>query len=440
MTNPPPSQNGQSNAKRRPRLRLFGRASASTDRTIAKFLRHDQSGGILLLLATVAALAWANSAWSDRYFRLLHFVPWDASLGLGGGVALHTGHSLAEWATDGILAIFFFVVGLELKREIVAGELRRPSSAALPIAAAIGGMVLPAVTYLVVNGVMGNGSTAGWAIPTATDIAFALALLSVVGKRLPTSVRAFLLTLAVVDDLFAILIIAVFYTPGLQLGWLAAALVPLFAVRWLARRGQLSGVLLAVLGVATWVLVEESGVHATIAGVVLGFVIPATARRGRGQSPVEHWEHRVGPISANFAIPVFAFFAAGVALDATAMRSAAGDPVAVGIALGLVVGKPLGIFLAALGVAAFTRARLNPGLSWWDVIAIGATAGIGFTVSLLIGDLAYGTDPERASHVKAAILVASTVAAMGGGSLLWWRDRQHRSRPASAARRGAPTR
>jgi NhaA family Na+:H+ antiporter len=417
---------------------LFGRSSASTDRTIANLLRNEKSGGILLLLATVAALAWANSPWSDRYFRLLTFVPWDASLGLGGGPAVHTGHTLAEWATDGILAIFFFVVGLELKREIVAGELRRPSSAALPIAGAIGGMILPAVTFLAVNAAMGDGSTAGWAIPTATDIAFALAVLAVVGKQLPNSVRAFLLTLAVVDDLFAILIIAMFYTPGLQLGWLAAALVPLFAVAWLARRGRLTGVLLAVLGVATWALVEESGVHATIAGVALGLVIPATSRRGRRKSPVEYWEHRVGPTSSLVAIPVFAFFAAGVTLSGDAVRAAAGDPVAMGVALGLMVGKPLGIFLAALGVAAFTRARLNPGLSWWDIAAIAGTAGIGFTVSLLIGDLAYGSDPERASHVKAAVLVASTVAAAGGGFLLWWRDRQHRSRPKSAAGRDVP--
>ena len=432
MTVPPPKGDRRTARRSWPR-RLFGRSDASNDRTIADLLRHEQSGGILLVVATVAALVWANSPWSDHYFRLLHTVPWDASIGFGDGLALHTGHSLAEWATDGVLAIFFFVVGLELKREIVVGELRRPSSAVLPIAAAIGGMILPAVTYLAVNAAMGDGSTTGWAIPTATDIAFALALVAVLGKRLPSSVRAFLLTLAVVDDLFAIVIIAVFYSPDLQFGWLAAAIGPLVAVVWLARRGRLTGILLAVLGIVTWALVEEAGIHATIAGVAVAFMIPAVTLRGEKKSQVEHWEHRVGPISALVAIPVFAFFAAGVALDAEAMRSAAGDPVAIGVALGLLVGKPLGVFLATLGVAAFTRARLNPSLSWWDVAAIGGAAGIGFTVSLLIGDLAYGADPERASHVKAAVLVASTAAATGGGLLLWWRNRQYQDPPPRAS-------
>lgn len=421
-------------------MRLFRRASASTNRTIADLLRGEHTGGLLLLLATAAALVWANSPWSDQYFRLLHSVPWDATLELGGGVAFHAGHTVAEWATDGVLAIFFLVIGLELKREIVAGELRRPSSAVLPIAAAVGGMVVPAVTYLAVNAAMGGGSTTGWAIPTATDIAFALALLSIVGKRLPNSVRAFLLTLAVVDDLFAILIIAVFYSQGLQLGWLVAALVPLAAVAWLARRGRLSAGLLVVLGVLTWAFVEESGIHATIAGVALGLVIPATARRGKVKNPVEFWEHRIGPISAFFAIPVFAFFAAGVSLDAEAVRAAADDPVAVGVALGLVLGKPLGVLLAAFGVAALTRATLNPGLSWWDIAAIAGTAGIGFTVSLLIGDLAYGGDPDRAAHVKAAVLVASAAAALGGGWLLLWRDRHHGRSSEKAALRDATPR
>lgn len=434
MTDIPPPR---SVAAGRGPLRLFRRASPSTDRTIAALVRDERVGGLLLLLATGAALAWANSPWSDRYVGLLHFVPWDASLGLGGGVALHAGHTLGEWATDGVLAIFFFVVGLELKREIVLGELRRPASAVLPIAAAIGGMIVPAATYLAVNAAMNGGSASGWAVPTATDIAFALALLSVVGRRLPNSVRAFLLTLAVVDDLFAILIIAVFHSEGLQLGWLVAALIPLGVVAWMARRGRLSTPMLVSLGVLTWAFVEESGIHATIAGVALGLVIPATVRRGRVRRPVEHWEHRVGPISAVFAVPVFAFFAAGVALDSDAVRAAAQDPAAVGVALGLAFGKPVGVLLATLGVAAFTRARLNPGLSWWDIAAVAGTAGIGFTVSLLIGDLAFGTDPGRADHIKAAILIASTGAAIGGGSLLWWRDRHYGRRVKRAPRPNA---
>ncbi len=331
-----------------------------------------------------------------------------------------------------MLAIFFFVVGLELKREIVTGQLRHLSRAVLPIVAAIGGMVVPALVYLGVNAAIDGGTPAGWAVPTATDIAFALAVLSIVGRRLPSAVRAFLLTLAVVDDLFAILIIAVFFSSGLELAWLAVAVVPLGVIGYLARRGHVPAWAFVPLALATWLAVEQSGIHATIAGVAIGLVVPA-ARHGRETiGAAERLEHAWGPVSAGFAIPVFAFFAAGVALNTEALRAAVSDPAAIGVAAGLVIGKPLGVMAATVLVATLTRARLNPGLSWWDIAAIAGISGIGFTVSLLIGDLAFGMASEHTDNVTVAVLAASALAAGIGGAMLWWRDRHHASRPAAA--------
>jgi len=410
--------------------RLFERANASTERTLVDLLRNERVGGILMLVATAAALVWANSRWSGRYEQVREYVPWHAPDATVAGLPFHLSLTLQEWVTDGILAIFFFVVGLELKREIVSGQLRQISRAVLPIVAAIGGMVVPALVYLGVNSAMEGGTSAGWAIPTATDIAFALAVLSIVGRRLPSAVRAFLLTLAVVDDLFAILIIALFFSGGIELGWLAIAAVPLAAVGLMTRRGHVHAWAFVPLAAATWLAVEQSGIHATIAGVALGLVVPA-ARHGRDTvGAAERLEHTWGPVSAGFAIPVFAFFAAGVALDGGALRDAFSDPAALGVAAGLAVGKPLGVMAAAFGVAALTRARLNPGMTWWDVAAVAGLAGIGFTVSLLIGDLAFASDAAHTANVTVAILAASTVAALGGGAMLWWRDRRHASRVA----------
>ena len=411
--------------------RLFDRASASTERTLVDLLRNERVGGVLMLVATAAALVWANSRWAGSYERLREVVPWHGSWALVGGIDIHLDFTLEQWVTDGILAIFFFVVGLELKREFVAGQLRHLSRAVLPIVAAIGGMVVPALVYLGVNATLEGGTPAGWAVPTATDIAFALAILSIVGRRLPSGVRAFLLTLAVVDDLFAILIIAVFFSTGIQPLWLVAALVPLAAVAYMTRRGFVRAWSFVPMAALTWLCVEESGIHATIAGVALGLVVPA-ARHGQPRGAAERLEHAWGPVSAGFAIPLFAFFAAGVALDGGALRAALSDPAAVGVALGLVVGKPLGVMAAAVAVAALTRARLNPGMSWWDVAAVAGIAGIGFTVSLLIGDLAFGVPSEHTDHVTVAILVASTIAAIGGGAMLGWRDRHHAGRRAAS--------
>jgi NhaA family Na+:H+ antiporter len=408
--------------------RLFERANASTERTLVDLLRNERVGGVLMLVATAAALAWANSSWSGRYEQLREYVPYHAPDATVIGLPFHLELTLQQWVTDGILAIFFFVVGLELKREIVAGQLRQLSRAVLPIAGAIGGMIVPALVYLGVNSAMDGGTSAGWAIPTATDIAFALAVLSIVGRRLPSAVRAFLLTLAVVDDLFAILIIAVFFSGGIEFGWLAVALVPLAAVGYTTRRGHIRAWAFIPLAAATWLAVEQAGIHATIAGVALGLVVPA-ARHGRETvGAAERLEHLWGPVSAGFAIPVFAFFAAGVSLGGGALGDAIADPAAVGVAAGLAIGKPLGVMAAAFAVAALTRARLNPGLSWWDVAAIAGISGIGFTVSLLIGDLAFASSANRIDHVTVAVLAASAVAALVGGAMLAWRDRHHASR------------
>lgn len=396
---------------------VLGTPSESTERTIGDVFRTERVGGIMLLLGTIVALVWANSRWADAYESVSAFT--------FGPSALHLNLSVEAWAQDGLLAIFFFVVGLELKRELVVGELHNPKTAVVPAVAAVGGMAVPALLYVLVNAVQDGGSFQGWAVPTATDIAFAVAVLAIVGRGLPNALRAFLLTLAVVDDLIAIMVIAIFFTDDVSLPWLAASAVCIFAFGALARRGFTRWWALAPLAFAAWATMHASGVHATIAGVALGLVVPAVALRGEKDSLTERWEHNWRPISSGIAVPIFALFAAGVPISIAAINAAFQDPVAQGVAIGLVVGKPLGIFLTTFLVATFTRASLAPGMSWWDVIAVGAVAGIGFTVSLLIGDLAFGD--SRGDVVTVAVLCASAVAAVLGGVLLAWRGRVHRA-------------
>ncbi|MDN4473920.1 Na+/H+ antiporter NhaA [Demequina zhanjiangensis] len=395
--------------------RLFSRLTPSTERTLADILRTERAGGILLLIGTVVALVWANSMWADSYESIkdFHFGP----------EALHLNLSVEDWAKDGLLAIFFFVVGLELKREIVAGELRKPSSAIVPIVAAVGGMAVPAILYTVVN-LQDNGSFDGWAVPTATDIAFAVAVLSVVGRWLPNALRAFLLTLAVVDDLLAIIIIAVFFTDEIHFQWLAAAVACIAIFGFLAYKRITYWWLLMPIAIAAWAFMHASGIHATIAGVALGMMVPALRGKGEKHALAEHWEHKWRPVSAGFAVPVFALFAAGIAISGDAIATAVSDPVAQGVVVGLVIGKPLGILLATWLVATFTNAKLDRGLNWLDVLGVSFLAGIGFTVSLLIGDLAF--DGERVAEVKMAVLSASLLAAIIGSAMLAWRDRFYR--------------
>jgi NhaA family Na+:H+ antiporter len=393
---------------------------------VSAILRKETVGGAVLLVASAVALVWANSHWAETYFGL-------RDLKIGGepfGLHLHLG--LGTWAADGLLALFFFVVGLELKREFVAGDLRDPGRAAMPIAAAVGGMVVPALIFVAVTAQVGGGATRGWAIPTATDIAFAVAVLAVISTHLPAALRTFLLTLAVVDDLLAVTVIAVFYTEKINTAALLLALVPLAVFGVCVQRRIRSWWLLLPLATAAWVLMHESGVHATVAGVLLGFTVPvmrSAAAGGPEAGPglAEHFEHRLRPLSAGVAVPVFAFFAAGVHIGGfEGFTRALSDPIAIGIVLGLVVGKPVGIFLTTRVLAAVTRANLDSTLRWVDVLGISMLAGIGFTVSLLIGDLAYGAESNRDDFVKVGVLTGSVLAAALAAVLLRLRNRQYR--------------
>jgi len=375
---------------------------------IGDVLRRETVGGALLLAATVVAMVWANSPLADAYKALR-----DAKF---GPAALGLNLTVGQWAADGLLAIFFFVAGLELKREFVAGDLRDPRRAALPVAAAVGGMLVPAAVFILINYDSGGGALRGWAIPIATDIAFALAALAVIGSHLPAALRTFLLTLAVVDDLLAITIIAVFFTSDLHVTPLLLAAVPLAVFTLLVQRRIRSWWMLLPLALTVWALVHASGVH-TVAGVLLGFTVPVVRSQqaggpDAGPGLAEHFEHRWRPLSAGVAVPVFAFFATGVTLGRlSGLRSSFIDPVAVGVVIGLVVGKTVGIFGAAYGLARLTRAPLDEELSWFDVWGLALLGGIGFTVSLLIGELAFGTDRERDDHVKVAVLIGSLLAA-----------------------------
>jgi NhaA family Na+:H+ antiporter len=406
---------------------LFSRGSWSETRRITHILQNETVGGAILLAAAAIALIWANSPWAASYKALTVFHIGTDEFGL------HLDLTLGAWAADGLLAIFFFVVGLELKREFVAGDLRDPHRAALPIAAAVGGMVVPAIIFAAFTIGAGGDAVRGWAIPTATDIAFAVAVLAVISTHLPAALRTFLLTLAVVDDLLAITVIAVFYTSKVNVAALGLALIPLALFGIAVQRRVSSGWLLIPLAAATWMLVHESGVHATVAGVLLGFTVPVLRgdRGGDGASTVsmaERFEHAVRPFSTGFAVPVFAFFAAGVSFGGyDGFVTALQDPVAMGIVAGLVVGKTIGIFGTTRLLAAFTRASLDASLRWVDVFGVAILAGIGFTVSLLIGDLAYGTGSARQDVVKVAVLTGSVLAALLAAIVLRARNRHYRA-------------
>ena len=400
-----------------PRRQFLGRLSLPERAFLVEALRAETVGGLLLLSAAVAALVWAN-VWPHGYERVLDFE-------VGPSSPLHLHLSLETWANDGLLTVFFFVAGIELKRELVAGELRDPRAAALPVAAAVCGVALPAIVYTVVNRAA-SGHAAGWAIPTATDIAFALGVLAVVGTNLPSSLRAFLLTLAVVDDLIAILIIAIFYSHGTKLWALGAALLGL-VLFYLLQRLRVHGWYLYVpLALVTWALMHESGVHATVAGVAMGLLLRCTLDPGERHSPAEEVEHLVRPFSAGFCVPVFALFAAGVAITPSSLGHVFTEAAPLGVVLGLLLGKSLGVFGGSWLTARFTRAELNPELQWSDLFAVSVLSGIGFTVSLLISDLAFADDPELAREAKSAVLVGSLTCALVAAVLLRLRDRRYR--------------
>ncbi|MFB7668851.1 Na+/H+ antiporter NhaA [Kitasatospora sp. NPDC056138] len=399
------------------RRQFLGRLSLPERRYITDALRTETVGGILLLAAAVVALIWAN-AWPHAYETVSNWT-------IGPSTPLHLDLSLENWAKDGLLTIFFFVAGIELKREFVAGELRSPSAAALPVVAAVCGVALPAIVFTVANSGSG-GHPAGWAIPTATDIAFALGVLAVVGSHLPSALRAFLLTLAVVDDLIAILIIAVFYSSGIKFWALGLSFAGLVLFWFLHRRGVHGWYLYVPLGLVIWSLMHESGIHATVAGVAMGLILRCHTEGDEKHSPGEHIEHLVRPLSAGFAVPVFALLAAGVTLSGPALMQVFTQATPLGIILGLLVGKTVGIFGGTWLAARFTRAELNPQLTWADLFAVSTLAGIGFTVSLLISELAFPGDPALADRAKAAVLVGSVLCALVATVLLKLRNRYYR--------------
>lgn len=416
-------------------------------RPVREFLHIEASGSILLLVAATAALVWANSPWASSYDAF-----WHTTVGIDIG-SFRLEESLQHWVNDALMVIFFFVVGLEIKYELVTGGLRDPKTAALPIVAAFGGMLVPAGLYLLIAG--GGAGSAGWGIPMATDIAFAVGVLGLLGRRIPSAARLFLLTLAIVDDIGAIIVIAAFYTEDLHLEWLALALV-LLAVMVALRALRVWALwVYAVLGFFVWFAMLESGVHATLAGVAIGLITPATsllkedvarryasrALRDRHLDPeelsrmrfllnesvpvVERLQTSLHPLSSYVVLPIFALANAGVPLGGGALGDALTSTVGLGIAAGLVLGKPLGIVLACLVAVRLGLGRLPDRTTWPMVAGLGSVAGIGFTVSIFIAGLSFPGSETLTTDAKVGILVASLVAAVIGTVLLLLSTRGH---------------
>lgn len=380
----------------------------------ARYLRTETVGGLILLGATAVAILWANSPLGNSYqaVRDFHFGPGPLSLSVG------------DWAKDGLLALFFFVAGLELKRELVVGELSRFKVAILPVVAAVGGMVVPIGVALAV-GWGAPGIEQAWAVPAATDIAFALGVLSLTASGLPSSARVFLLSLAVVDDLGAIVIIAILFTAKFNLiaAGVAVAFLALYA--YLQHKRVRTAWLYVPIAVGTWVAMHESGVHATVAGIALGLLTRVRKDSYEREAPGVRLEHRLQPWSAGLAVPVFALFAAGVPVTPEALGQMVDDRVAVAVIAGLVLGKLIGIFGTTFAAVKLKFADKPADLGWRDMLAVSMLGGVGFTVSLLIADLAL--DGEAAARVKAAVLLASALASLLAAAMLIRRSRARRA-------------
>lgn len=388
---------------------------------LARYLRTETVGGAALLVAAAVALIWANSPWADAYTAMT-----DAVLAIP---PLHLELTLADWTKDGLLAVFFFVAGLELKRELVVGELADRKRALLPIIAAVGGVVAPAlIAYVVGFGV--PGMDRGWAIPVATDIAFALAVLALTGSRIPTGARVFLLSLAVVDDLLAIILIAVLFTAGLSLLWLGAALAAM-AGWWLAQRRRLRTPLIYLpLALFAWYALHEAGVHPTLAGVGLGLLTRVVPDPDEDEAPATRLEHLIQPISAGLCVPLFALFASGVRLNSDVLGDLFTDRLSLAIMLGLLVGKIVGISGTAWLTIRLGIAARPADLHGRDLFALSVLGGIGFTVSLLVAELALEDvgDGATVELAKAAVLFTSLTASLLGSALLLRRGRVHAAR------------
>jgi len=398
------------------------------------FLKTEALGAILLASSAILALIWANSPWSGSYENL-----WSARFAITvAGQSLDL--DLRHWVNDGLMTIFFFVVGLEIKREITSGHLANRRAALLPVVAAIGGMAVPALIYLLVAG---QTAPRGWAIPMATDIALAIGVMSVAKGRTPASLRAFLLGLAIVDDIGAIVIIAVVYSSGVAFGWLTAAGVGIGMALLIRRTGVQSVLVYVVVGIAVWYALFEGGIHPTIAGVIMGVMAPTTARsesnfidieevddfsrsddgstddaKGKGSVSVVEWlEHVLHPWSSYFIVPVFALANSGIHVSIDGLRDAAGSAVTWGVFLGLLMGKPLGIILATK-IAVRTGVADSPvGATGTHMLGAGTAAGIGFTVALFITELALD-NPVDQTNAKLAILLASVAAVIAALAIL----------------------
>lgn len=423
------------------------RLARTVGRPIRRFLRVEAAGGVVLLVAAIVALLWANSPWSGGYEAL-----WTTEITLRIG-SFEIAEDLRHWVNDALMVIFFFVVGLEIKYEMVAGELRDPKSALVPIMAAFGGMAVPAAIYTAFNA--GGEGSAGWGIPMATDIAFALGVLAVLGRRIPSAARVFLLTLAIVDDIGAITVIAIFYTASLSMPWLAAAAGGVLAVVVLRRIRVWSMSVYVILGVFVWFATFESGVHATIAGVVVGLLTPAkplldqeqareyarqsipdelNARElrryrfllGESVSVAERLERGLHPWSSYVVLPVFALANAGIDLRGGVLADAVKSPITIGVVLGLVVGKTVGVTLASWLTVKLGFGRLPTGTGWATVVGLATVAGIGFTVSLFITGLAFGDATLTAADAKVGVLGGSIIAAVLGAAVLVANGARHR--------------
>ncbi len=378
---------------------------------IQNFMKLESSAGILLILAALAALVASNSFLLDHYKGLLQT---PVSVQVGG---LEIAKPLILWINDGLMAIFFLLIGLEIKREVLQGELSSLDKAALPIVAAIGGMAVPAMVYLGIN--MGSPeSLRGWAIPAATDIAFALGILMLLGSRVPVSLKIFLLAIAIIDDLGAILIIAMFYTSNLSLLALGLAAVGVVALIGLNRSGVKATTPYLLIGLVIWVCVLKSGVHATLAGVVTALLIPIQGRTAEEQSPLHKLEHDLHPWVAFGILPVFAFGNAGVSLSGIGFADLLA-PLPLGIALGLFFGKQLGVFGATLLAVKTGIAKRPKGTSWAQLYGIACLTGVGFTMSLFIGTLAFETD-ALLDQVRLGVLSGSVLSAVTGAAVLWF--------------------
>jgi NhaA family Na+:H+ antiporter len=378
-----------------------------------QFFKQEASSGIVLLNFAVMAMGLANSPWAAAYEEILH---WKLSVGMGD---FQLSMSLLHWINDGLMAVFFFVIGMEIKREFLFGELKSPSSTLLPIAAAVGGMVMPALLYTAFN--IGKPTISGWGVSMATDIAFSLGVLAFAAPRAPRAVVVFLTALAIVDDLGGILVIALFYSSDLHGPSLLAGAVVLLVLFWLSRRNVQSVLLYLIGGGLLWYAFLQGGIHPTIAGVLLGFSIPAGTEETHGESLLRKLEHRLTPWSAFFVMPVFALSNAGIAIDGGSVGNLL-TPVGLGIMAGLFLGKPLGIFLSAYGLIRLRVVALPAGVRTTHFLGAGMLGGIGFTMSLFIAALAF-TDGQVLMTAKTAIVAASVLSGLAGTAMFKWLQR-----------------